>query len=141
MKMIRFVLFIVAFVFFAFALFKYFNKPQAASEKGLGNEQLTEIKVSKPILDVGKHKINVPVLANFVVYNEGRNALYIQKVEPDCHCTVADYSKLPISPGDSSVILLKYDGKAPGAFQSSATLTLNANPSTVLILFRGVMVE
>lgn len=142
MKIIRYLLFIFALIFFTFTLFNYIKKTHFTTEMNLNTDEvLTTAKISKTILDVGKQKLNIPVQANFVLYNVGNKDLYIQKVEPDCHCTVAEFSKSAISSGDSSTVVLKYDGKAPGTFQSSATITLNTTPSTVLLVFRGSMIE
>ncbi len=97
---IRYILFFVAVSIFSASLFMVFKKQKTvnASSKFISNtvmtRPLTNIKFSKVLINNGKGLINVPMVANFVVYNKGLQDLYIQLVEPDCHCTVANFSKI-----------------------------------------------
>jgi hypothetical protein len=111
-------------------------------EKPGGNPEsssITEAKFSKTIINVGPQKFHVPVKVEFAIRNFGKSNLYIQNVLPDCHCTVADFSKNPILPNDSSFVTLKYDASNPGPFQSSALVTTNSSSSPTLLVFRGVV--
>src|SRR5438105_4571029 len=120
MKM-KYILFGIALLFFIFSLVRYLRKV----EKAPAVTVLTITRFPKTFLDVGTQKLHVPVNVGFPVYNTGKNSLYIQKVEPDCHCTVANFLTNAIPPNDSSVITLKYDASNPGPFQSSAMVTTN----------------
>lgn len=139
MNKIRIALFIIGLLTFSFYLFKYLNIKENDVKLNLSVDS-TQSKYSKTFLDVGNnHKRNVPIKVAFTVYNTGDKPLYIQKVEPDCHCTVADYSINPILHNDSTIIFLKYEASNPGPFQSSATVTTNSPISPTLLIFRGVV--
>lgn len=137
----RIILFVIAFVAFTFMAVRYYNRKEPISTmKNVKTElAFTSINFSRTIAETGQQKLKVPVKVGFVVYNTGKNDLYIQKVEPDCHCTVADFSKNPIRPNDSSIVVLKYDAANPGPFQSSAIVTTNSSPAATLLVFRGVV--
>lgn len=132
---LKYITFAAASVFFIYSIVKYFKNSQKKDVMPL----ITEAAFSKTLLDVGAQKLHVPVTASFTIKNKGNEKLYIVKVEPDCHCTVADFSTAPIKPQDSSVIRLRYDSSNPGPFQSSATVTTNAINSPTLLVFRGTV--
>lgn len=137
----RIILFVFVLIAFTLIALRYYNgKPEISTIKNREAElAVTSINFSRTIVESGKQKLKVPVKVGFVVYNTGKNDLYIQKVEPDCHCTVADFSKNPIRPNDSSIVILKYDAANPGPFQSSAIVTTNSLPAATLLVFRGVV--
>lgn len=133
----KYILFAVALLVFTFSLWRFYNRSEKTDQPN--DAALTSIKFSDSLMEVGTHKLYVPVKANFVIYNTGKEDLYIQNVVPDCHCTVADYSKGAIHRSDSSIITLKYDASNLGPFQSSATVTTNSTSPTILLIFRGVV--
>jgi len=134
----KYFIFIVALILFSFALVRFFMKSNSNSKDSFSS-QLTSTKFSSVIIDKGNQKLNVPVSADFVIYNTGGTDLYILKVEPDCRCTVAAFSKDPIHSKDSSIIVLKYDAHNPGPFQSSAVVRTNTSNSPTLLIFRGIV--
>lgn len=137
----RIILFAVALAAFIFTALRYYSRKEDISSIKNVNTGLavTSINFPRTIVETGQQKLKVPVKVDFVVYNTGKNDLYIQKVEPDCHCTVADFSKNRISPNDSSIVVLKFDAANPGPFQSSAIVTTNSLPAATLLVFRGIV--
>jgi hypothetical protein len=75
-----------------------------------------------------------------VIYNTGKKNLNIQNVEPDCHCTVGEYTHEPVKPTDSTIIILRYDSTRPGVFQSTAQVETNTDLTPLMIVLRGNMV-
>lgn len=132
----KYILFALAAIFFIFSAVKYFER-SGKNKDHPDDKKLTTIRFSKILNDVGERKLHSVVEASFIIYNTGINDLFIQKVEPDCHCTVASFSTKPIQPDDSSVITLKYDASQPGVFQSSAVVTTNCSEPNTLLIFRG----
>ena len=107
----------------------------------LSKNSITSISIKDTFQDVGLQKLNVPVKANFIIYNTGNDNLLIENVLPDCHCTVADFPRKPIKPHDSALIVLQYNDSNEGPFQSSALITTNTNTSPSLIFMRGFVKE
>lgn len=58
--------------------------------------------------------------------NTGSKPLVITSVRPACGCTVADYPKQPLSPGQEGVIKAEFDSKGKEGFQSKS-ITVDAN--------------
>lgn len=135
---VRHILFLATFLFFIIALVRFITIKAGKIKKNvIINTLQTTSKFGKTIIDVGVHKFNVPVEANFVVYNTGDHALYIQKAEPDCHCSKAIFSHEKIPPHDSTIVKLIYDALNLGPFQSTALVTTNSTSSPTLLIFRG----
>ena len=66
------------------------------------------------------------VEAKFVVINSGKTDLIITKVQPSCGCTVPEWQRTPIKPGESGEILAKFN-TAGKPNRQAKTLTLYTN--------------
>ena len=128
------ILFIGALILFVSSLVSILYKRKKADYSGL---EVTDIRVSRKLIDVGDRRKNDSVIATYVFYNTGNKDLVIRSVEPDCHCTVPEFSKDPVKPNDSIAIRLKYDSSIPGVFQSSALVTTNSKQTPTLLIMRG----
>ena len=91
--------------------------------------------------DFGKVSMNESVTVEFEFSNPGLMPLIINSVKPSCGCTVADYPKEPIAPGDSGKITVKYKGSTPGYFSKSITVTTNATESTTRLYIKGEVIK
>jgi hypothetical protein len=132
----KYILFSLAAIFFIFAGIRFIKANR--QNQGLAyNKKPALMRVAKSLIDVGEKKQRSVVRAVYVIYNSGDEDLKIQTVTPDCHCTVASFSKAPIGPNDSSEITLQYDAAQPGVFQSSAVVTSNSGQSNVILILRG----
>lgn len=69
----------------------------------------TTLALSEPEFDFGKIKKGDKVEHVYEVTNTGKNPLIISSVHPTCGCTVPDYTKDPILPGQKGKITLKFD--------------------------------
>jgi hypothetical protein len=70
--------------------------------------------------------------------NEGSADLVISEVKPSCGCTVPDYTKTPVKPGEAGEIKVTFDstGKS-GNQQKSVTVTLNTEKGTETLNFKA----
>lgn len=69
----------------------------------------------------------VPVSHVFLFRNTGKKPLIIEAAEPSCGCTVPQFSKAPVAPGDTSSIRLTFDPKGRGGpFDKVVYLKSNA---------------
>ncbi len=57
--------------------------------------------------------------------NTGSEPLIISGAKGSCGCTVPNWPKEPIMPGESSVIEIRYDTKRVGAINKTVTVTSN----------------
>jgi len=79
----------------------------------------------------------------FKFKNTGNAPLIIQHAQGSCGCTVPDYPREPIMPGESKVIRVSYDTQRVGDFTKTVALTSNSkdNQSTTLTIRGTVLPE
>jgi hypothetical protein len=89
------------------------------------------------ISDVGGN-----VETTFTITNTGNNPLLISEAKGSCGCTVPDYPRDPIQPGESREILVSFDpaGKE-GAQNKTVTIMANTEPATTVINLRSNIVK
>ncbi|MFM2395417.1 MAG: hypothetical protein RLZZ546_3400 [Bacteroidota bacterium] len=64
--------------------------------------------------------------------NIGDKPLIITDAKTSCGCTVSDYPKSPIQPGETAFIEVRYDTNRIGVFNKTVTITTLDGESTVL---------
>ena len=73
----------------------------------------------------------------FEFTNTGKVVLTLSNVQASCGCTVPEWSKEPIKPGDKGKITVKYNTKNVGNFQKSISVFSNATTSPVVLTIKG----
>jgi hypothetical protein len=74
----------------------------------------------------------------FKFTNKGDAPLVISRVNASCGCTTPDWTKQPILPGQSGVIVALYNPLGrPGVFTKSITVFSNATDEQVSLLIKG----
>ncbi len=73
----------------------------------------------------------------FEFSNPGKTPLVIQNVETSCGCTVPDWTKEPVKPGEKGKITIKYDTEYPGVFSKSITVYYNGKNSPMHLKIKG----
>lgn len=86
------------------------------------------IEFSTMEYDYGIIPYNKPVDAVITVRNSGDSPLIINKVSTSCGCTVADWDKNAIAPGNSGYIKISYDARLMGHFYKEVSVYCNAEP-------------
>ena len=101
-----------------------------------------EIKFEKTSHDFGTFPESEKVTCTFKFTNTGDNLLVIHQAIASCGCTVPQYSKEPIKPGETGEIVVTYNGagKFPGHFKKSITIRTNAKQEIVRLYIEGDMV-
>lgn len=89
--------------------------------------------------DFGKKVFRSDVSYRFEFTNTGDAPLVLESHETSCHCTTATYPKNPILPGESDVVVVKYDATKIGTFFRKVTLRSNAGKQTLVI--KGEIVQ
>lgn len=79
----------------------------------------------------------------FTFRNVGGQPLVINQVMASCGCTVAEYTKTPIAPGETGTIAVTYNGKGkfPGAFKKTITVRTNGAVEMTRLYIKGNMHE
>lgn len=75
--------------------------------------------------DFGNINKGTAVEHKFTFTNTGKAPLVIVDAKSSCGCTVPQYSKDPVAPGEKGELLVKYNGS--GTNQVTKTVTIKAN--------------
>lgn len=79
----------------------------------------------------------------FTYTNVGDAPLVINQAVASCGCTVPEYTKTPVQPGESGQIKVTYNGsgKFPGHFKKSITVRTNGKVEMTRLYIEGDMTE
>ena len=103
-----------------------------------------EIKFDKLTNNFGNFDESNPVQkATFTFTNIGDKPLVINQAIASCGCTVPNYTKQPIMPGQKGTISVTYNGKGkfPGHFKKTITVRTNGVPEMTRLVIEGEMTE
>lgn len=89
------------------------------------------IAFDKMVHDFGRIQAGEVVEYSFKFKNTGSRDLLITRAEASCGCTVPDWPKAPIRPGDSAYIKVKFDsnGRPEGYTEKEIFVEANTDPS------------
>lgn len=122
---------------FFIPVFAQENDMEEKSEK-----KAAEIKFEKTNHHFGTFAADTALLdCEFKFTNTGNADLYIHQAFASCGCTVPDFPKNAIKPGESGVIKVSYNGmrKAPGNMRRSISIHSNAKEEMVKLYITGKM--
>ena len=109
---------------------------QAEMVQAAQSKPLTNIALSEAQFDFGKIKKGDQKEHVYEVTNTGENPLIISQVKPGCGCTVPDYTKDPILPGQKGKITLKFDSSNfDGLVNKQAEVYANVEIAPIVISF------
>lgn len=111
------------------------------TKEGNAGKGLTTYNLAREIVDMGNVPLNTPADITFAIKNTGSNNLLISNVLPDCHCTVADWDRRPVPPGQTTLVKATYTGNAPGPFQKLIKVTANVQEETIVLIVRGIVAQ
>ncbi len=100
------------------------------------SKPLTNLVLSEAQFDFGKIKKGDQKEHTYEITNMGKNPLIISQVKPGCGCTVPDYTKEPILPGQKGKITLKFDSSNfDGLVNKQAEVYANVEKAPIIIGF------
>lgn len=103
-----------------------------------------KIQFDKLSYDYGTFSESQPVQkCTFTFTNNGDKPLIINQAVASCGCTVPQYTKTPIKPGEKGNVTVTYNGKGkfPGHFKKTITIRTNGVPEMTRLYVEGVMNE
>lgn len=100
-------------------------------------------KFEKEVYDFGLVNEGDTVKYDFKFKNVGRSPLIISSASASCGCTVPDYPKEPIAPGEEGVISVVFNSAGrPGVQNKIVTVTANTTPGyTELSILGSVLAK
>ena len=73
----------------------------------------------------------------FKFKNTGEAPLLIVNAKSSCGCTVPEYTKEPVAPGDSGELLVKFNGSGQNQVSKTVTLTTNTKAGTETLTIKA----
>ncbi len=115
------------------------NPNTASGKSDAGNMPVLEFE--KDFHDFGRIIQGEKVSYSFKFTNAGESDLIISKVSTSCGCTVPEFPKTPIRPGESNKITVKFDSENRRGFQNkSITVVSNTQPNSVVLRIKAQVV-
>lgn len=116
--------------------------PLSAQELNTENNQspqnLAEIFVEESTFEFGTIEQGEIIQNVFEFVNTGAEPLLITNAKGSCGCTVPNWPKEPVMPGQSAQILVKFDSKGKRGKQAKrVTITANTEPAQTFFTIRG----
>jgi hypothetical protein len=90
-------------------------------------------------VDYGKIVQGSEPIRVFKFKNTGTEPLVITSASASCGCTVPNYPKEAVKPGESAKIEVRYDTNRVGPFQKTITITTNETQGNHLLTIKGVV--
>jgi hypothetical protein len=90
------------------------------------DNEKAEFKFNEEKHDFGKIPQGTPVTTAFEFTNIGKEPLILTEVRPTCGCTIADYTKNPVKPGEKGIIKITYNAAVASSFNKTIVVTSNA---------------
>lgn len=95
------------------------------------------IKFDKLVHDFGNILQDDKAIYDFKFTNTGDAPLIISMARSSCGCTVPNWPKQPILPGESSTIRVKYDSHRIGPINKQIVIESNSSTGTVYLKITG----
>ncbi|MBC7915209.1 MAG: DUF1573 domain-containing protein [Pyrinomonadaceae bacterium] len=126
-----------------------FGSCNSDQTKGTSNDSTeTSSSTDAPILqfdkdnyDFGKIKQGEKAAHEYKFTNTGKTPLIITDATATCGCTIPEYPKEPVAPGQSGVIKVVFDSANKSGMQHKVvTITSNTNPATTEVYLTGEVI-
>ena len=114
---------------------------EAAEKLAEQATQFPQIKFEETTHDFGEIKQNVDVQTLFQFKNTGKVPLVITNASSSCGCTVPEYPKEAIAPGESGAIKVVYNGSGKDAITKTVTLTTNTEQGSEMLTIKAFVKE
>ena len=109
------------------------NGEDAAAKR---DDAKTRITYTKNEADLGEVAEGTKVKHSFEFQNTGNEPLFIYDAQGSCGCTIPNYPKEPIAPGQKGKIDIEFDSNGrPGSNTKTVTVHANTTPETTTLTF------
>lgn len=116
------------------------NPNSANGSSDLSDLPVIEFKVKE--YDFGKLIQGEKVTYSFKFKNTGDSDLIISQVNTSCGCTVPDFTRDPIKPGEEERIKVSFDSKGRNGFQNKViTVLTNCQPNKTVLRIKAKIVR
>jgi Protein of unknown function (DUF1573) len=103
------------------------------------NPNAGEFQWAEETHDFGTIAQGIPVKNKFMFTNNGKEPIIISNVQKTCGCTVTDWSKEPIMPGQQGFVLAEFNAAKEGPFTKAITVQSDSKTPSVKLYFKGTV--
>lgn len=89
--------------------------------------------------DFGTIAQGIPVEHKFEFTNSGKEPIIISNVQKTCGCTVTDWTKEPVMPGQKGFVGAQFNAAKEGPFTKAITVQSDAKTNSVKLYFKGTV--
>lgn len=107
----------------------------------LAQEKVAKIEFKTTVIDYGTIEKGADGVRVFEFTNTGDAPLIISNAKSTCGCTVPNWPRQPVMPGESGEIKVKYDTKRVNPIRKTITVTSNADTPTVALKIKGRVID
>jgi len=130
--------FLFAIMLFATTLLTAQN---ASSQTQETDEQKAHIDFEATLHDFGQIEVNSNATCEFKFTNTGKEPLILSNVKASCGCTVPEWTKEPVLPGEEGVIKVRYTTVTrPNVINKAVIVHSNADNKQVILRIKGEVV-
>jgi len=104
-------------------------------------DKVAKIDFKSDTIDYGTIEKGSNGVRVFEFKNTGNAPLIISKVSSSCGCTIPEWPKGPILPGETGSIEVKYDTNRVNPIRKTITVISNADTPTVALKIKGEVVD
>lgn len=102
----------------------------------------TSISFDETSFDFGDAKEGEKVKHAYKFTNTGSEPLVISNAKGSCGCTVPEWPKNPIPPGETGEIMVEFNSKGkPGKQTKRVTITANTDPAQTFLQISGNVIK
>ena len=127
-----------------FGVWLYVSTLVCAQTPESGNavpDTLPHIEFTSTLHDFGNIKVNADASCEFSFTNTGKVPLILSNVRASCGCTVPDWPKDPILPGEKGLIKVRYTTVSrPNVINKAIIVHSNADNKQVVLRIKGEVV-
>lgn len=98
-----------------------------------------EFKFEKETHDFGKIPAGKPVSFEYKFNNAGDEPIIIADVQPTCGCSVAEFTKSPVKPGEGGTIKVTFNAETKGPFTKSFIVKSNTKTPVKTLTIKGIV--
>ena len=121
------------------------KNPNTASESAevtVSDEELAAIKFENELYDFGEITQGEKVKFTYKFTNVGDAELVISSAKGSCGCTVPDWPRKPIAPGESAEIRVVFNSEGKSGKQhKKVSVVANTQPSTTVVALTGNIIK
>jgi len=114
------------------------DNPITADNVDVDNDKLPHFEFVEEVKEFGTITQGEVVSTSFHFKNVGKEDLIISSAQGSCGCTVPEWPKEPIKPGEEGVVDVTFDSNGKHGMQNKTiTLVANTIPNTKVIALKG----